>query len=188
MMDIKNDVIRNAALGDMGAFEEIYRAFSSMVYTVALGITGDRQDAEEVTQDVFVRIHRRLGDFAFASSFGTWVYRITVNAAINANRSRARRMRETPDGGIAADAAAAPQPAAGNGPRDEDLRRRAQEMLENLSADHRSVIVLREIEGLGYRQIAGILGVPLNTVRSRLKRAREALIALYRKEGGNHEL
>ena len=189
MREIAENIIETAALGDMAAFEEVYKAYSSTVYTIALGITKNRQDAEEVAQDVFVKIFRNLKNFKFDSSFGTWVYRIAINAAINMYNNRARRAAGTikiddisdiPDSTPVAKIEWA------------DSRKDAQEklarILKSLNVEHRSVIILREIEGLDYKDMADVLGIPLNTVRSRLKRAREALIAVSKKEGIHYEM
>ncbi len=181
MRNISKNIIEMAALGDESAFEEIYKAFSSAVYTIALHITRNRHDAEEVTQDVFVKIYRGLKNFRFSSSFGTWIYRIAVNAAINMHRSRSRRTELTEQ---VKDVSMLPD-ATGTITKDvidkQDAKMKLAVMLENLSAEQRSCIVLREIEGLNYKEMSDVLGIPLNTVRSRLKRAREALVAMFQK-------
>ena len=182
MREVARETIELAAAGDMSAFEEIYKAFSSTVYTVALGITRNSRDAEEVTQDVFVKVFRGLKRFNFGSSLGTWVYRITTNTAINAYRSgQRRRIFGTADYEELKDSI----PDTRDTPKEEAEKRHAAEsvdrMLKDLSPEHRSCLVLREIEGLDYKEIAQILRIPLNTVRSRLKRARAAMAACAQK-------
>ena len=188
MQEIAKKTIEMAARGDMASFEEIYKQFSSTVYTIALGITRNRQDAEEATQDVFVKVFRGLKDFRFGSSFNTWLYRITVNTAINVYRKHAWHKTAS----LQYDESKDTRMAAPDMQRQEvmrqDLEARVGALLNNISPEHRSCIVLREIEGLDYKEIAGILSIPLNTVRSRLKRAREALMAYCRKEGISHEM
>jgi RNA polymerase sigma-70 factor, ECF subfamily len=188
MRKIANSAIEKAATGDMGAFEEIYREFSSTVYTIALGITRDRQDAEEVTQDVFVKVFRGLKDFRFGSSFGTWLYRITMNTAINMYHKRARHGRESIRYDDVKDALPPGADTAKEEMERQDASARITELLKHISPEYQPCIMLREIEGLDYREIANILSIPLNTVRSRLKRAREALTAYCRKEGLQHAL
>ena len=83
MQDIAKEIITSAAGGDIDAFERIYKVYSSYVNTIAFRIVGNREDAEEVTQDVFVRVYRSLARFEFKSSFKTWIYRIATNSAIN---------------------------------------------------------------------------------------------------------
>lgn len=186
MKEISREIVEKAAAGDMRAFEEIYREFSSSVYTIALGITRGRQDAEEVTQDVFIKVFRRLNGFMFESSFGTWLYKITVNTAINKYRTRSRHGMEAASYDEVKDALPPGPDTVHKDMERQDASARVAELLQNISPEHRSCIVLREIEGLDYRQIADVLSIPLNTVRSRLKRAREALVAYCRKEGLGH--
>ena len=83
MVDIAMDILVRASEGDMDAFEQVYKAASGFVYNVALRVVRNNADAEEVTQDVFMKIYRNLKNFQFRSAFKTWVYRITVNTAIN---------------------------------------------------------------------------------------------------------
>jgi len=188
MRDIAKNTIEMAARGDMTAFEEIYKEFSSTVYTLAFGVTQNKQDAEEVTQDVFVKIFRSLKNFKFNSSFSTWLYRITMNMAINMYHKRARCAAAS----VQYDEVENVLPAEPGLPKmdieRQDAAQRLAEILKNISPEHRSCIVLREIEGLDYKEIADVLKIPLNTLRSRLKRAREALVAYCRKERVCHEL
>lgn len=171
----------------MAAFEEIYRTFSSTVYTIALRITQNAQDAEEAAQDVFVKVHRSLKGFKFDSSFGTWLYRITVNSAINIyRRGLARTKMSVPYDGDKEPPAR--KEYAGSGVGAAEAAEIVNKILKKLSPEHRACIVLREIEGLDYKEMAATLGIPINTVRSRLKRAREAIIAHSRKGGVSYAL
>lgn len=183
MQDISRHIIEKAVSGDIDAFEEIYKTFSSAVYTAAFNITRNEQDAKEATQDVFINVFRKLRHFKFESSFGTWIYRITVNTAINIYKSRARYRQKT-DTVENIEDIADNNVAAGREDIDKEYAAtKVTGLLGILSPEHRSCIVLREIEGLDYQEMAEVLKIPLNTVRSRLKRAREALIAYCRKEG-----
>lgn len=188
MVDISKDIIMKAATGDVAAFEEIYRAFSSAVYTIALNITQNREDAEEAAQDAFVKVFKQLKGFRFESSFGTWVYRVAVNSAINIYNARSRHRKRSAGLDEAGEIA---DPASGIA-RDrldkKGLGIKVAGLLAHLSPEQRSCIVLRELEGLDYKEIAAALAIPLNTVRTRLKRARESLVEYCRKEGFNHGL
>ncbi len=189
MREIDKNTVEMAASGDMAAFEDIYKQFSSTVYTISLGVTRNRQDAEEATQDVFVKVFRGLKNFRFGSSFGTWLYRITMNTAINIHRKHARRgVTSLSYDELKDTRTAAPAIQHEEVERQDAAPRRVSAILDNISPEHRSCIMLREIEGLDYREMAGALSIPLNTVRSRLKRAREAIIAYCRKEGIRYEL
>ncbi|HOW35531.1 MAG TPA: RNA polymerase sigma factor [Candidatus Omnitrophota bacterium] len=180
MNSIVPDVLARASQGDMEAFEQMYKETSGFVYSVALRITRNSVDAEEVTQDVFMKIYHSLKDFEFRSAFKTWIYRITVNAAINRYRKTIREgkgrvnydniIESLPGGSLASEEAV-----------QNDNEVRVDALLELLSSEHKSCLILREIEGLSYQEIAAALAIPVNTVRSRLKRAREALLEAARK-------
>ncbi len=179
MQDISRETIEEAASGNKDAFARVYQAASGFVFTLAYRIAGNKEEAEEITQDVFLKIHRHLGDFQFRSSFKTWLYRIAVNTALNAHkRLRKERMRRVD----VEDIENTPAPVGHDASGTQDLVRG---LLEKLNPVQRACITLREIEGLSYEEMARALRVNINTVRSRLKRARVALIALGRK---NHEL
>jgi len=175
MQEIPQGTIIKAREGEKAAFEAIYRAASGFVYTVALRITNNPQEAEEVTQDVFLKVYRHLAEFEFRSSFTTWLYRISVNTALNAYKRLARERSRRVDLSDTSDrqefAVAAPEVG-----QDEDNERRVARLLEKLKPHQRACIALREFEGLSYQQIAEVLKVKINTVRSRLKRAREVLL------------
>lgn len=189
MREVAKEIIELAAGGDISAFEEIYKTFSSTVYTVALGVTRDSRDAEEVTQDVFVKVFRGLNRFKFGSSLGTWIYRITTNTAINMYRSGKRRRAF---GMVDYDEIKDTIPDSRDISKEEIEKSHAVEsidrILKNLNPEHRSCVILREIEGLDYKGIAQVLRIPLNTVRSRLKRARATMAAYAEKEGLDHGL
>ncbi len=164
----------------MQAFESIYKASSGFVYNVALRIAGKSHDAEEVTQEVFIKVYRNLKYFQFRSSFKTWVYRITVNTALNLYKRVSREMNRRRDFDDVARTVASGEDVAGE-VQDREERKaheaRLAELLDTLNPEQRSCIVLREIEGLSYQEMAQALGVNINTVRTRLRRARVALLA-----------
>jgi RNA polymerase sigma-70 factor, ECF subfamily len=180
MSDISNDLVMKAAHGDMTAFEEIYKATSGFVYNVALRITNNPDDADEVTQDVFVKVHNNLRDFGFRSAFKTWIYRIAANTALNHCKWHSRRDKGKVEYDPAIHDIEAPDPAGAERDR-EDAEKKVVSLLDALDPDQRACIVLREIEGMDYKAISDTLKININTVRSRLKRAREKLIAAGRK-------
>ncbi|MDO8535686.1 MAG: sigma-70 family RNA polymerase sigma factor [Candidatus Omnitrophota bacterium] len=188
MREIAKNTIEMAGRGDIYAFEEIYKQYSSTVYTIALGITRNHQNAEEATQDVFFKIYRGINTFRFGSSFGTWLYRITVNTAINVYNKNARRDVNTLPYDELKDARMVTAEIRKETADKQDATARVAMLMDNISPEHRSCIILREIEGLDYKEMANVLSIPINTVRSRLKRARESLIAYCRKEGIRYEL
>ena len=182
MQDIAKDILIQASEGDMGAFEQIYRATSGFVYTLAFRITNNAADAQEVTQDVFLKIYKNLKKFQFRSSFKTWVYRIAVNTAINSYRRTVKELKRKVEYDEAVHVVPAPDRTDASIDA-QDNRESVQHLLRLLNPDQRACLLLREIERLSYREIAGALKINLNTVRTRLKRAREALMAYNKKRG-----
>ncbi|MDD5131750.1 MAG: sigma-70 family RNA polymerase sigma factor [bacterium] len=185
IQSISQDIIKKAVSGDIQAFEEIYRSASSFVYNIALRTARNREDAQEITQEVFLKVFKSLKDFRFQSSFKTWLYRITVNTTLNMLKKTAhdRRRQFAYHENICNEL---PLPTAGIETSLEQREQKAQvdKMLEALNPEYRTCIVLREMQGLRYDEIAQALKININTVRSRLKRAREILL----KRGGYNEL
>lgn len=182
MKDIPLDLITKAAEGDRGAFEMIYRETSGFVYNIALGVVRNTADADDVTQEVYIRVYRNLKGFGFRSALKTWLYRITMNAALNACKRREREAEKSVHDEVALEQASV-EPAQGASVEDGEKRDKVAELLGVLTPDHRACIVLREIEGLSYEQIADALHININTVRTRLKRAREALMERRERTG-----
>ena len=186
MDNITKNIIIEASEGSTEAFERIYNEYSGFVYNVAFRVVNNIDEAEEVTQDVFLTVFRKLKSFKFKSSLKTWVYRIAVNMAIDYARKRTREQDHTV---LYEDYNKLSKTID---PVSEEIERAQQEktistLLEALSPDQRVCIVLRSIEGLSYQEISESLNININTVRSRLKRAREKLIAL-RKEMVKNEM
>lgn len=178
MNDISVDVIKRAASGHLASFEQVFRAYSPSVYSVAYRMVRQHEDAEEVTQSVFLTLFESLQVFRFESSLKTWVHRITVNTALNFLKRIARERQK-----VRRYAAEAPRVAPSNaesGIEREAKITRVQAMLECLPIDQQVCLVLRTFEGMKYHEIAEILELNLNTVKARLKRARETLLARAR--------
>jgi len=175
--EISNELLRKAAAGDLSAFEEIYRAASGLVYNVALRVTCNPEDAEEAAQDVFLKVFEGLKSFKFKSSFKTWVYRITVNTALNFRKKSSSRSGRTAqyDDGIAEETTASDDSVNKSIDADGD-KEVVDRLLKKLTPEYRAAIVLRELQGLSYEEIAETLDININTVRTRLKRARETLM------------
>ena len=192
MLDIPEDVLNKSAAGDLQSFEVIYKEAAGFVYNVALRMVNNKEDAEEVTQEVFLLIYRKLKNFRFESSFKTWVYRVTVNCALNfvKKRSRGRDKNVPYDEQLSAGAEFlfAGRPG-GSAQKELDRRDQAQlieRLLGRIHPDQRACVVLRDLEGLSYQQIAQLLQININTVRSRLKRAREKLLMMRKEVSHEH--
>ncbi|MFA6281634.1 MAG: sigma-70 family RNA polymerase sigma factor [Candidatus Omnitrophota bacterium] len=187
MTDISNDTLKRASGGDIIAFEEIYKSVSGFVYNVALRVSRNRADSEEITQEVFMKVYHSLKDFHFRSSFKTWVYRITVNTAINRYHKSIRDEKGMAEYKSEIETLSSDQPA-GENIIQKDNRDMLNNLLEALSQEHKICLTLREIDGLSYQEISAVLKIPINTVRSRLKRAREALLEKARRGQVKNEL
>jgi RNA polymerase sigma-70 factor (ECF subfamily) len=175
--DEEQQLIERANAGDINAFETIYRRHCGMAYSVAYRITNNRSDAEETVQDVFTSAHRALKTFNGASTLKTWLYRITVNKALNTARkySKARHHEQAFDHDMS------PDDLPNNTDQQvehNEARERADALLSRLDPDKRACLTLRAVEGLSYQEISAALGININTVRTRLKRAREFLLTL----------
>jgi len=187
MSDIPKEILSQAAGGNIEAFEAVYNAASGFVYNVALRITNNKADAEEVAQDVFMKIYKNLRNFEFKSSFKTWAYRITVNTAINKYKSASRERNSRDQFDTAIENLASEDKTREFIDR-ENSEQLVSRLLDALNPDQRACIVLREIEGLSYEEISKVLKINLNTVRSRLRRARLALLTLGKNEVEANEL
>lgn len=172
---VPDDQLIEAALqGDSAAFGSLVRKYQDRLYNTVLHVVGSPEDARDVVQDSFVKAFLKLETFRRSSAFYTWLYRIAFNTAMSCGRRRRpeRSLDERHDcGQDPVDVGAAP----GDRLEQEELACQVRAALETLSDEHRVVIVLRDVDGRGYDEIAAILELPLGTVRSRLHRARMQL-------------
>ncbi len=178
MNEVSADIIRRCQTGDISALEELYHAYGQRVYRLCLRMMGEPADAEDTAQQVFLRVFQQASKFSGQSAFSTWIYRVAANHCLNALKTRQRNpvasILDTPEALLASHSQPSPLQVAA----DADEQALAARLLGALGPDDRAIIVLREIEGLSYREIAYVLDVPIGTVMSRLHRARQALRAL----------
>lgn len=180
-----SELIRRFNDGDQQAFDTLVERYSSKAYQIAYGILGNRSDAEEVAQDVFVRIHRALSKFRGDAEFSTWMYRIAVNLARNKyrwNKSRGAKRNFSIDNPIEGEDGSQiqielPEPRLQPDEQNEfdEFKKNIMEELHNLPPVYREALVLRNIEDMSYEEIAQTLGCKLGTIKSRIARAREEL-------------
>ena len=171
-------LVRAAQKGDAQAFRELVVKYQRRVFQLALGMLKDPDDAMDISQETFVRVHRYLPSFKGDSSFFTWTYRIAMNLCLDAQRrkGRAERIDATEGDEAEIEAAMDPPSAALAGPQratlNNELKEKIEEALQGLSENHRSILLLREVEGLSYEDLAKVLGIRKGTVMSRLFHAR----------------
>jgi RNA polymerase sigma-70 factor (ECF subfamily) len=173
-------LVQRCASGDEIACTELVGDHQRMVVQLAMNLLGDRDEALDLSQEVFLRVFRTIHHFRGQSSLRTWIYRIAVNQARNRHRFWRRRHRAdqvsldehlATHGDFVSEGEATPERVLAQ----KELAARLQAALDRLPFDQRTAIVLREIDGLSYDEIAFSLGVAVGTVKSRLTRARHAL-------------
>jgi RNA polymerase sigma-70 factor (ECF subfamily) len=170
------ELVQKCQSGEMGAFQDLVSKYHQKVYTVILGLLRNPDDAMEVAQETFFRAYRKIKSFHGGASFYTWLYRIAVNIAIDAQRKQKRNpldFRETMDGVLEEQNEVAKDPFSDV--HDKELRERLIKAINDLTPEHRAVIILRTIEGLSYKDIGEIMGCSEGTVMSRLHYARKKL-------------
>ncbi len=170
--DPDQELIQSIQRGDRLAFNQLVLKYRNRVMGVATRMLGDRGEAEDLAQDVFVKVYRGLPGFQGASLFSTWLFRITANSCLN------QRRRRRPETQIS-DGADDPELTLSDPSSDphhlleqKELKIVLEKTIQSLPEEQRIVLILRDIEGLSYEAIAASLGLELGTVRSRLHRAR----------------
>lgn len=175
------DLAERHRYGDAEAFEEIYQRFAKMVFNLALRMAGTVEEAEDLSQEVFLRVHRHLAKFNGRSTLKTWIYRITLNhcrSKLGRRRYPTRPLAEE-NGGDPAYREGAELVDERRGPEEHvlarDAARRLARALTRLKPRFREAVVLRDLEGLSYDEIAEVLNIRIGTVRSRIARGRDRL-------------
>ena len=182
---------RDAALvdhlkkGDAKALDELYRRHREAAYGIAYRLVGSREDALDVVQEAFTHVMRGIQAFRGQSSFRTWLYRIVTHAALDYRRWRALRVAESLDSDTSTEPVIeaegrSPQEAAA----DRDLGAAIDKALSNISEKNRAALILYAIEGMSYKDVAGVLGISIGTVMSRIFNARQRLRELLATEIG----
>ncbi|TCS81253.1 RNA polymerase sigma factor [Tepidibacillus fermentans] len=166
-------LISEAKEGKQDAFEQLITRYKGAVYRQAYAMLGDHMEAEDVTQEVFVKIYYSLSSLESAYAFTSWLTKITFNLCYDLIEKRKKKVTVTSEN---LDQLTRPNPPPSSRLIErKDLQLTLQEAMQNLSLEHREVIVLRDIQGYSYDEIAKLLKVPSGTVKSRLYHARLAL-------------
>jgi RNA polymerase sigma-70 factor (ECF subfamily) len=179
--------MKACARGEMGSFAELVRRHKDFVTNYLYRYTGDYRTAEDLAQETFLRVYRKIPDYNASAKFTTWLYTIATNLAKDEFKRRARHpavpLEVKPPGAdtsqivTAAPPVNTPPPDAAS--EREELRSLVHEALDELDPESKEILLLREVQGLPYEEIAGILAVPVGTVKSRINRARLAFKELF---------
>lgn len=182
----EKEVLKRAKHGELSAFETLITAYEKRVFALAYRACGNEEDARDLTQEIFLRMYRSLDSFKGESRFSTWLYRVAANICIDFNRkaSTTPKTASLEDGEAALrlpdqNQARQPEAAAEN----LELRAELQAGLAALSQEHRTVLLLRDVSGLTYGELAQALDLTEGTVKSRLARARRALREILLQRG-----
>lgn len=176
MQDALELLVKRAQKDDSTAIEELLFAYEKRVYNIAFRYMGNEADAYDMAQEALIKIYKRIKSFKGDSSFSSWVYRITVNTCLDGlrkNKKNVVSLESTLENG------ASYQDEKSDTPEESALKQERQKYIQQaintLSADHKSVIILRDINGFSYEEVADCLSISVGTVKSRISRARQKL-------------
>lgn len=175
------ELVKRAKAGDMQAFEDLVLQYEKMVYNVAFRMMNHTEDAYDISQEVFIKAFRNMKNFDERSTFSTWIYRITTNACIDEMRKRKGKETQSMDKEIQGDEGGYQKEFVDSDATPEEVvvqqedKSEIMQALDTLSEEHKTIVVLRDIRGLSYDEIAEITETSLGTVKSRLSRGRKQL-------------
>jgi RNA polymerase sigma-70 factor (ECF subfamily) len=178
---IDQALVERAVQGDQKAFRQLVERYQRKVYTIAFGVVRNPDTALDITQDAFVRVHKNLATFKGDSSFYTWIYRIVLNLCIDRKRRQARQAEVDYDDGISHGDGFTDGPTLASTGIDnpaqaahrKELVEHMDRALATLSEEHKAILLMREVDGLSYEELAETLDIPKGTVMSRLFHARK---------------
>jgi len=176
-------LIAECLKGRTAAFGDLVGRYQDRLFNTVFRFLDSPEDAQDVVQEAFLNAYQNLRSFKGDSLFYTWLYRIAINTAISWKRKHRPRLHPTTVGQDVVDAAESNRPEHALERAEEETR--IQQALSQLSAEHRAVLILKDIEGQRYEEMAEALGVPVGTIRSRLHRARLELREILVREKEN---
>ena len=183
----ENEIIRSVLRGNVNDFEKLVTAYEKNVYNIALKMVGDPDDAADMTQETFIKAYRALSGFRGDSKFSSWLYRIASNVCLDFLRSRSRHPQVSLSTVDEDGQAPVELPDMRQNPEEQLMKKLGMEAvrrgLEQLPEQQRQILVLRELGGLSYAELAQTLGLEEGTVKSRIFRARKRLCALLLCDG-----
>jgi len=177
-------LVHKAQAGDMEAFETLIKKYESKVYTIASHMLSHGEDAKDAAQDVFLKVYRSLGAFRGDSRFSTWLYRVTNNVCLDYLRKKNRRdlSLEYETEGDEGESRTLDIPADLNiesAVESGEFRSLVRKAIDMLPDQHKSMIVMRDVQSMSYSDISELLGLPEGTVKSRINRARASLRKIF---------
>ncbi len=181
MAEQEKDLVEQAKQGSIQAFETLILTYEKMVYNIAFRMLQHSEDARDISQEVFLKAYRSLENFDGKSKFSTWLYRIAVNTCIDEIRKQKGKLTYSLEEELeSAEGSYQKQFAdAGQTPEDsllhQEMQKEVVDALNTLSEEHKTVVVLRDIQGFSYEEIAKMTNTTLGTVKSRIARARSQL-------------
>lgn len=185
----ETDIIKKCQSGDMDSFDILISMYIDKAYSVAFGVMGNSHDANDITQEAFIKVYKNIDKFNFQSAFNTWLYRIVKNACIDELRKRKKSTVISIDAGIDSDDGEYILQIPDESPGIQEILEEKEagiylaEALAELKENHRAVLVLADIKNYDYSEIADMLDIPVGTVKSRISRARIKLAEIIRKKG-----
>ena len=183
-------LIDSIVSGQSSKFEVLVGSYQQRIYATVFGMLGNRHDAEDVTQETFLTAFRKLDQFERRSSFYTWLHRIAFNAAIDLQRRKKRTKHHVGSGEMIDSSESTDQrvESPASIAMAKETVNQVQLALARLDSERRNIIVLRDLQGIDYAEIATILDIPVGTVRSRLHRARIELREIMNAMGIGHSI
>lgn len=180
-MTDEEKLIKRAQEGDVSAFEALVEEHQQRIFNLAYRMAGNPDDASDMSQEALIKIFRNIGKFKGESKFSTWIYRVATNTCLDEMKKLKRRQTYSLDSEIEMDEGGVKVEVEDTGPTPEtsaetrELKGAINEAIAQLSEEHRQVIILRDINGFAYEEIAQVLSCSLGTVKSRVSRARKQL-------------
>lgn len=189
LVDEDRRLVQRCLEGQEEAFEELVERYQNMVYNLAYRFMGEPQEAEDLSQEVFLKVYRSLKGFRSDSTLKTWIYRITTNMALNRlkwfkRRRNDRQVSIDHERGASlpkmADTLSDSRPGPEHHVHATEIQQRLQDALDSISPDQKAVVILRDIEHFSYEEIAETLSINIGTVKSRLARGRSSIQELLK--------
>jgi len=186
--ETENKIIQRVLAGDKNAFEHLVLANQKNVYNLALKMTRNEDDALDVSQEAFVKAYQQLNAFRGDSKFSVWLYRLTYNLCIDFIRKKSKQTTVSLDYKDDENETSSYEiPDLRDLPEDsairKEMRKTIEQSIDGLNPDHREVLIMREITGLSYDEIAETLKISVGTVKSRLARARQKVVESLKEKG-----